>query len=71
MEFYGIKLININMLGLSQIYLSSDKIASVAEWFNPQCMDNFQPLSVHDFGNNTYTITNGHTRPVMEMNWMT
>lgn len=62
MEFYGIKSINISKLGLSQIYLSSDKIASIEEWFNPQCMDNFQPLSVHDFGNNAYTITDGHTR---------
>lgn len=62
MEFSGIKFINIDLLGLSQIYLSSSKINSVVEWFNPQCMDNFQPLSVHDFGNNTYTITDGHTR---------
>ena len=62
MEFQGTRLINIDLLGLSQIYLSSNKIASVAEWFNPQCMDNFQPLRVHDFGNNTYTITDGHTR---------
>lgn len=62
MEFQGIKLINVDLLGLSQIYLSSNKIASVTEWFNPQCMDNFQPLPVHDFGNNTYTLTDGHTR---------
>ncbi len=62
MEFQGIKLINIDLLGLSQIYLSSNKIASVAEWFDPQRMDNFQPLPVHDFGNNTYTLTDGHTR---------
>lgn len=62
MEFQGIKLINIDSLGLSQIYLSSAKIASIIEWFDPQCMDNFQPLRVHNFGNNTYTITDGHTR---------
>lgn len=62
MEFSGIKFINIDLLGLSQIYLSASKIDSVAEWFNPQCMENFQPLSVHDFGDNTYTITDGHTR---------
>ena len=62
MEFQGTKLINIDLLGLSQIYLSSNKIASVTEWFDPQCMDNFQPLRVHDFGNNTYTITDGHSR---------
>ena len=62
MEFRGIKLINIDLLGLSQIYLSSDKIASVTEWFDPRHMNDFQPLSVHDFGNNTYTLTDGHTR---------
>lgn len=62
MEFHGIRLMNIDLLGLSQIYLSSNKITSVVEWFSPQCMDNFQPLSVHDFGNNAYTITDGHTR---------
>lgn len=62
MEFHGIKLMNIDLLCLSQIYLSSDKIASVVEWFNPQCMDNFQPLPVHNFGDNKYTLTDGHTR---------
>ena len=62
MKFHGIKLINIDQLGLSQIYLSSNKITSVIKWFNPQNMDIFQPLPVHDFGNNTYTLTDGHTR---------
>lgn len=62
MEFHGIKLINIERLGLSQIYLSSDKIISIEKWFNPQCLDNFQPLKVHDFGNNIYTLIDGHTR---------
>lgn len=62
MKFQGIETINIDQLGLSQIYLSADKIASVAEWFDPRCLDNFQPLPVHDFGNNTYTLTDGHSR---------
>lgn len=62
MEFDGIKPINIDTLGLSQIYLSADKISSVTEWFHPQHMDRFQPVRVHDFGNNKYTITDGHTR---------
>ena len=62
MEFHGVRLLNIDLLGLSQIYLSSDKIASVMEWFDPQRMDNFQPLPVHDFGNNIYALTDGHTR---------
>lgn len=62
MKFSGIKLINIDMLGLSQIYLNSDKIVSVSEWFDPHDMRNFRPLPVHDFGNNNYTLTDGHTR---------
>lgn len=62
MEFHGIKMMHIDLLGLSQIYLNSDKIASITEWFHPQCMDSFQPLQVHDFGNNTYTLIDGHTR---------
>ena len=62
MEFHGVRLINIDLLGLSQIYLSADKIASVMKWFDPQRMDNFHPLTVHDFGNNIYTLTDGHTR---------
>ena len=62
MEFRGIKLINIDLLGLSQIYLSSEKISSVTKWFDPRHMNDFQPLPVHDFGNDTYTLTDGHTR---------
>lgn len=62
MDFHGIKLMNIDLLGLSQIYLSSEKIASVTKWFEPQCMEDFKPLPVHDFGNNMYTLTDGHTR---------
>ncbi len=62
MEFSGVKLIDINQLGLSQIYLSTEKIAAVMEWFDPHNMDNFEPLSVRDFGNGRYTLTDGHTR---------
>ena len=61
MEFHGTRLINIGQLGLSQIYLSAHKIASVEKWFDPQCMENFQPVQVHDFGNNAYTLTDGHS----------
>lgn len=62
MRFDGIKFMNIDLLGLSQIYLNQDKITSIMGWFHPPYMDNFKPLSVHDFGNNAYTITDGHTR---------
>lgn len=60
--FSGTKLINLESLGLSQIYLSATKIAVVSKWFNPQQMNRFQPLPVHDFGNGIYTLTDGHTR---------
>lgn len=53
---------HVDRLGLSQIYLSLDKIQSVTEWFDPQRMDLFAPLPVHNFGNNAYTLTDGHTR---------
>lgn len=62
MEFRGIKFMSIDLLGLSQIYLNADKITSVTRWFDPQHMDRFQPLPVHDFGNHGYTLTDGHTR---------
>ena len=62
MEFQGIKLMPIDMLGLSQIYLSSEKILNIEKWFDPRCMDNFEPLPVRDFGNGVYTLTDGHTR---------
>lgn len=62
MEFNGIKWISIDQLGLSQIYLNRSKIEAVKGWFRPLCLDNFQPLPVHDFGNGAYTLTDGHTR---------
>ena len=62
MEFRGIKLMSVDQLGPSQIYLSAEKIKSVTEWFNPQNMDEFQPLPVHDFGNGALTLIDGHTR---------
>lgn len=62
MEFTGIRIMDIDQLGLSQIYLNQDKIASVKEWFQPKNMDNFHPLEVHCFGDDCYTIVDGHTR---------
>lgn len=62
MEFDGTKFVHLDMLGLSQIYLNADKIAAIEEWFQPQCMDNFLPLPVHDFGDGRYTLVDGHTR---------
>ena len=65
MEFQGIKQINIDELGLSQIYISKEKYASVTEWFHPENMEAFQPVSVYDFGNGVYTLTDGHTRALV------
>lgn len=62
MKFHGIKLMDVDQLNPSQIYLSAEKIKSVTEWFNPQNMDEFQPLPIHDFGNESYTLIDGHTR---------
>lgn len=61
-QFSGTIQLDINSLGLSQLYLSSEKIASVEKWFRPDHMEDFSPLPVHDFGNDTYTLTDGHTR---------
>ena len=49
-------------LGLSQIYLNEDKIKAIEKWFNPGNMDIFEPLTVHDYGNGKYTLTDGHSR---------
>ena len=65
MEYQGIKQINIDVLGLSQIYISKEKYASVTEWFHPENMEAFQPVSVYDFGNGVYTLTDGHTRALV------
>lgn len=65
MEFQGIKQINIDALGLSQIYISREKYASVTEWFHPENMEAFQPVPVYDFGNGFYTLTDGHTRALV------
>ena len=62
LKFQGIKLVPILSLGLSQIYLSEEKIKNVAEWFDPGDMTAFAPLPVHDFGNGRLTLTDGHTR---------
>ena len=62
MEFQGIKNYPVLDLGLSQIYLNEDKIAAVKKWFRSDDMSKFQPLTVHDYGNGRYTLTDGHSR---------
>lgn len=62
MEFQGIKNYPLLELGLSQIYLNENKIKAIEKWFNPDDMSAFQPLTVHDYGNGRYTLTDGHSR---------
>ena len=62
MEFKGIKKYPLLEIGLSQIYLSAEKIEAIEKWFNADDMSAFEPLPVHDFGNGKYTLTDGHSR---------
>ena len=62
MEFTGIKNYPLLDLGLSQIYLNQRKIETIEKWFNPEDLSNFTPLTVHDYGNGRYTLTDGHSR---------
>ncbi len=52
----------VSSLGISQMYLSEDKIKGVQSWFNADDLSDFAPLPVHDFGNGRFTLTDGHTR---------
>ena len=62
MEFTGIKNYPLLDLGLSQIYLNKSKIESIEKWINPDDLSNFTPLTVHNYGNGRYTLTDGHSR---------
>ena len=62
MAFVGVINYPIMELGLSQIYLNEDKIEAIEKWFNPDNMDIFEPLTVHNYGNGKYTLTDGHSR---------
>ena len=60
--FSGVRYVSIADLGVSQIYLNKDKLARVQQWFNPNNLDTFKPLPIHDFGNGRLTLTDGHSR---------
>lgn len=60
--FEGIKLFPLLELGLSQIYLNANKLDAIERWFDPADLSNMDPLTVHDFGNGRYTLTDGHSR---------
>ncbi len=55
--------IQIEELGVSQLYLSQDKIQKLQGWFDPLRINDYDPLPVRDFyGNGHYVLTDGHTR---------
>ena len=62
MEFDGIQKMPVLELGISQLYLSEEKLARVRTWLSPDTAALCQPLPVHDFGNGRYTLTDGHSR---------
>ena len=62
MEFKGVINYPIMELGVSQIFLNEDKIKAVEEWFDLGNIHIFEPLTVRDFGNGKYTLTDGHSR---------
>ena len=60
--FNGIQYFAVADLGVSQIFLNEDKLTNIRSWFNPSDLSNFDPLPVHDFGNDSLTLTDGHSR---------
>ena len=61
-EFEGVQCHKVVDLGLSQIYLSAEKLANIRTWFRSDDLASFEPLPVHDFGNGRLTLTDGHSR---------
>lgn len=62
MEFSKVKLYPITELGISQIYLNEAKIDLIRKWLPKQDIDKMEPLPVRNFGNQKYTLTDGHSR---------
>lgn len=50
-------IVPIRTLGVSQLYVSTEKLARVRAWFDPRSMT---PLPVRDFGNGRLTLTDGN-----------
>lgn len=47
----------------SQLYISEGKLRLVREWFDPDCMEGFDPIPVKRY-NGRLLMTDGHTRAV-------
>ena len=55
--------INIDELGLSQIFLNQDKVENILAWFEPLKINEYEPLPVHNFlESGKFVLTDGHTR---------
>lgn len=54
--------LNLSQLGISQLYISKEKLYNVSKWFDADKINEYAPLPVYDFGNGRYTLTDGHTR---------
>jgi hypothetical protein len=66
--FDGIKLIEIDSLSLTQIYLSRKKIETIQTWFTPS-LEHFEPICVRALSNDgKLYITDGHTRAFVVWN---
>ena len=44
LSFSGILHISVHLLGISQLYISEDKIKNVLAWFHKTDLSNFAPL---------------------------
>ncbi len=62
MEFKGAIYYPLLELGVSQLYLSRDKLSAVERWLTAESAARMVPLPVRDFGDGRYTLTDGHSR---------
>ena len=54
--------VNIDELGVSQLYLNQRKVEAVRERTLEEGFSGFEPLPVYDFGDGRPVLTDGHTR---------
>ena len=54
--------VNIDELGVSQLYLNQRKLEAVREKTMAEDFAGFEPLPVYDFGDGRKVLTDGHSR---------
>ncbi len=59
--------IDIQELGVSQLYLNQRKVEAVRERASREDFAGFEPLPVHDFGDGRKVLTDGHSRAFVAM----